>query len=274
MARKQARRKRRVKKKAVSRPPLPRIPFAAIGTLALAVAALVAVFEVSGYLLDRPVRYLDLEAPLQRVTDMQIQAAIEPEMQTGFLSADLHAIRRRLESLEWVDVAIVRRRWPDRLQILVSEQVPAARWQGTGLLNTKGELFVKDARHIPAELPRLAGPPGSASLVASRYLAMRGPLIERGLGLKSVDLDARGSWSLVLTNGVEVRLGRRDVERRALRFVEIATDLVAQREEDIAFVDMRYANGFSIGWKNDDYRERPIEDPELRPVLAAERSVQ
>ena len=62
-------------------------------------------------------------------------------------------------------------------------------------------------------------------------------------------LDARGAWEFDLANGVTVRLGRRQVDERFERFVATALKLVTQRGEDIAYVDMRYTNGFAIGWR-------------------------
>ena len=55
------------------------------------------------------------------------------------------------------------------------EQTAAARWGESGLLNTRGELFVRAAAHVPAELPRLSGPEGTESQVAQRYMSRAGP---------------------------------------------------------------------------------------------------
>lgn len=270
MARRQAKRKR-TSKKAAPRKAQIQFPWARMAMGAIALAFVVTVFQISTMMLDRPITAVDIEAPMKRVTSMQIQAAISEEVRSGFISADLKQIRRELEALDWVDVAVVRRRWPDRLQILVAEQIPAARWQDDGLLNTRGELFVTGARHIPAELPRLSGPEGSSDEVARRYLAMRGPLIEAGMQLKSVRMTPRGAWELILSNGVQVRLGRRDIEQRSHRFLSTVTRLVTHREGDIDFVDMRYSNGFSIGWKSGVLPNKNESDPQSRPVLAAER---
>lgn len=273
MARKQARKKREPR---VATPAMPKlnVPWRPMLGIGLAFAFFVAVFQVSAQLLDRPIRAVDIEAPMQRVSSLQIQASLEPYTDTGFITADLDRMREALETMDWVDAAVIRRRWPDRLQVLVVEQVPAARWQQTGLLNTRGELFVSGARHIPAELPRLSGPDGTVAEVAKRYLAMNGPLIEAGLKLASVTLDERDSWELQLTNGVVIRMGRRDVDVRAQRFIAVASTLVARQPGAIDFVDMRYSNGFSVGWKNPEDRQQLADDPTSRPVLAAERGEQ
>jgi len=53
-----------------------------------------------------------------------------------------------------------------------------------------------------------------------------------------------------LDNGVTVRLGRQQLDERFNTFVATAARIVAQRATDIAYVDMRYANGFAIGWRS------------------------
>ena len=47
-----------------------------------------------------------------------------------------------------------------------------------------------------------------------------------------------------------VRLGRRDVDARLDRFIRTASQVISHRVSDVSYVDMRYANGFAIGWRN------------------------
>lgn len=199
--------------------------------------------------LDRPFRVVTVEAGFQRVSTMQIEAAVQDSLSGGFVTVDLEVIRSALMALPWVDHAQVQRIWPNRIHVKVTEQIAAARWGATGLLNTRGELFIRDARHIPAELPRLRGPDGSETKVARRYLRLRGRLAEAGFSLKSVELDARGAWQLRLSNGPEVRLGRMAVDERIDRFIQVVSHVVHDQIEDIEYVDMRYSNGFALGWR-------------------------
>ena len=85
--------------------------------------------------------------------------------------------------------------------------------------------------------------------MAQRYLAIQGRLVEGGLRITALSLDARGAWEIDLDNGVRVRLGRRQVDERFERFVAAALPLVAQRGGDIDYVDMRYTTGFAVGWR-------------------------
>ncbi|MDH3614150.1 MAG: cell division protein FtsQ/DivIB [Gammaproteobacteria bacterium] len=266
MTRKQARRR---KQKKAARFTTPKIRVAHIVTPVIAVAAVIATYLASASMLDRPIRSIEIHGPFQRVTALQIEEAISDELEDGFVSADLGGIQRHIVELPWIDQAMVARRWPSRLRIDVTEQVPAAIWGKRGLLNVRGELFVRNARHVPAELPRLSGPENRSADVAKRYLEVRDRLIPVGLDLRRVHLDPRGAWDMTLQNGVEVRLGRREVDTRTELFLDIVADIITGRAAEIEYVDMRYSNGFTIGWNNGS--RTPVEDPqkEIDEMLAS-----
>ena len=257
MARKQARRR---KHKKVRKIRMPSIPVARILTPVAAFLIVVATYHVSGKLLDRPIESIAVNGPFQRVTALQIEEAISDELDAGFFGADVGRMQQKVQSLAWIDGATVARRWPDRIAIAVSEQVPAAIWGESGLLNVRGELFVTDVRHIPAELPRLSGPDDRSDDVARRYLAVRDQLIPLGLDVRRVHLDARGAWDMTLTNGVDIRLGRREVDERTGLFLDVVANIITGRAADIEYVDMRYSNGFTIGWN--DGAEPPLSEPQ------------
>ena len=247
MKRKQANRR---KQQPTRRFTMPRVPVARFAALFAAIGAIIVTYQFSANMLDRPIRSVEINGPFQRVTALQIEAAINHELDLGFLSADLQDMQRDIVALPWIDHANVARRWPSKIVVTVTEQVPAACWGDSGLLNTRGELFVVDASHVPAELPRLSGPESKAPAVARRYLQIRDQLIPLGLDVRRLHVDQRGSWDMTLQNGVEIRLGRQEVSERTRLFLDVVANIVSSKESEIDFVDMRYSNGFTIGWKD------------------------
>jgi cell division protein FtsQ len=199
--------------------------------------------------LDQPVRNLVVEGTFQRVTAIQVEAAIAGGLGAGFLTTNLNALRERVEALDWVDRANVGRRWPDTLIVRVTEHQAAARWGETGLLNVRGELFTASSPHAFPELPSLAGPLGTERDVARRYLAVRGKLAEADLKLERLSMDERGAWRLVLGGGQEIRLGRRDIDERLHRFFAVVAPTLAPVLPRVDYVDLRYTNGFAVGWR-------------------------
>ena len=230
---------------------LPAINWRRWGLTALSLATMLGALAALAVFLDQPIQRILISGRFQRVSPGDVERAVKDNVKSdGLVSVNLDAVRSAVAALPWVDTASVQRAWPRALSVTVVEQVAAARWGENGLLNTRGELFASSATHIPPELARLSGPPGTQALVAARYLAAQGRLVEAGLHLTALRLDERGAWELDLADGITVRLGSRQVDERFERFMVTAIKLIAQRADDIAYVDMRYSNGFAIGWKS------------------------
>lgn len=228
---------------------LPAIPWVAISSGAFLFLIIGAAVAGGRWLLNRPIERVVLNGEFQRVSADHLGAVLRQSIGKGFLGADLDAIQKEIAAQPWVATAQVRREWPDTLAVTVTEEVPAARWGDDGLLNAHGRLFVRHVSHIPPELPRLSGPDGTEAEVAGRYVAIQEQLVERGLRIAALGLDERGAWRLVLSNGITVRLGSQDVDSRLARFYAALDEVVAPVAAEVQFVDMRYTNGFSIGWK-------------------------
>jgi cell division protein FtsQ len=224
------------------------------------------------WLLDQPIQRVIVTGRLQRVSALDVEQVVRARLNgAGLVSVNLEHISNGLRTLPWVDSAAVQRSWPRGLKIEIVEHAAVARWNDTGLVNSRGQLFMSDAHFVPPELPQLAGPAGSEAEVTGRYLAVQGRLTEVGLRLVALTLDARGALSLTLDNGVQVRLGRQQIESRFERFMLVAAKLVSQRAADIAYVDMRYGNGFAVGWKGNSGQlaQQPAQQPRAPAAQSA-----
>jgi cell division protein FtsQ len=261
-------RARRNRRKAARRelpklPPLPRfrVNWHAVLGPPLVLASAMLLVTLGRELLDIPVRKLVIEGSFQRVTELEIQAAVAPALSRGFVALDLDEIKARVAAIDWVDGVRLRRVWPDELRISYTEHRAAASWGGSGLLNTRGELFAENLRHDYRELPKLTGPEGSHERVALLYLALKDQLADANLRLESIEMDARGAFEIALAGGTQVRFGRDDVAGRIDRFLGVALPELQSELRRVAYVDMRYPNGFAVGW-----HEAPAPRSELARV--------
>jgi cell division protein FtsQ len=229
----------------------PRIPWVALGRGLATGTAVVATLCVVFWALNQPIRTVQVTGRFQHVSPGEIEQIVAREVRgEGLLTVRLARVSRALQALPWVDTASVERDWPHGLAVRVVEQVAVARWGGDGLVNSRGILFATGVSGIPAGLARLSGPEGSEAEVTGRYLAMRRRLAQAGLTLTALRLDPRGAWQLDLAGGITVRLGRAQVDERFDKFMSAAVGIVERRARDISYVDMRYTNGFAIGWKS------------------------
>jgi len=253
-----ARRTNRRKTKQKKQFTLPQVNWAAMANIAAVTIVLAGVYQGTVWLMDQPIEAVRVQGTFQRVPSVRVEAAMADYLDEGFLSLDLSEVQARLADIPWVAKASIRRQWPGVLEVTVVEEQAAARWGKSGLLNTRGELFVEGATHLPVELPRLSGPEGSEQDVAQRYFELQKKLEQRGLSVVALSLDARGSWQLILSNTIEVRLGSNDIDQRVARLFLALDQVLAADSSRVAYIDMRYTNGFAVGWKPASARKASV----------------
>lgn len=204
-------------------------------------------------------RTIRIEGELTHVSRAEVVKALDGRLAGTFFNMDLDAVRVLFETIPWVRRAQVRRMWPDRLEVRLEEHVPAARWGQVGenrMVNSHGEVFTAPYRadgRLPAVLPQLAGPAGTASEVLRRYVAFAEALAPLEQRLESVMLSPRYSWQLKLSNGLAVQLGRDfhdkggdGVDVRFARFISAYPRTLAPLGRRLSYVDLRYSNGFAL----------------------------
>ena len=212
------------------------------------------------WLMDRPIRTVHVEGNFERVSSPQVEAAMRAYLDQGFLAVDIKKLQHEIAKLPWVKSASVRRSWPASLQVAVQEEQVAARWGESGLVNTSGELFVQSATHVPAELPRLDGPDGTTQQVAEQFFSLQSRLAQLGLSAVALSQDARGAWSMEMSNGMRVRFGAVGLQVRIDRFFAALDRVLMSFATQVDYVDMRYTNGFAIGWKDQRRGETKLAD--------------
>jgi len=194
-----------------------------------------------------PLRNILISGEMQRVTQAELRAAVSPFEGEGFFGLDLEALRGTLRDLPWVRDAEVSRQWPDAVNIRVYEQQPLATWGAQDLINQAGERFSVPAQ--PDGLPRLSGPEGYEAQTVDHLRGWGGELQAVGLSLSELTLDERLVWHLTLANGLQVTLGREELEQRMARLVQAYPRLLAHSLQKIERVDLRYPNGLAIAWR-------------------------
>jgi len=239
--------------------------------LALALVALPVVAVVNGWIgADRwPLTKLRVHGEFERVDPQQLRAAVLPYAGQGFFAVRLQAAQDAVEKLPWVERAEVRKRWPDVIEVEVTEHKPFARWGADRLLSQQGRLFPIPKGLAVDGLPQLAGPDTQVQEVVALYNESRELFAPLGLRVESLGMDRRGSWSLALDSGTRVVIGRADARPRLQRFVRMLPQLLARDPHALQRADLRYTNGFALFWADAEIGIRDsgvVEEPAVPPV--------
>ena len=200
-----------------------------------------------------PVRVIDVDGELEHLKPKRLQKVVVENLHGGILTQDLFALKKALETLPWVRTVSLSRRWPDRLELGVIEQVAFARWGDDALVCADGVIFRPKVGDFPPGLPRLSGRDVDSLQVVERFLSWGSRLADLGLRIEELTQDARGAWSLRLSTGIVLALGKSQADERLHRFVRAYPTLAAVGLPSL--VDMRYSNGLAIRWADSPEKE-------------------
>ena len=220
-------------------------------TLLFAVALILAARVVYLFLADPqrfPIQTVKIVANYQHITRKQLELVLSNYLDASFFSLPVRQLQAELLTLDWSDRVYIERTWPATLKITVVEKSPVAIWND-GLMTGEGELFNVGKEQTENTLPRLSGPDYQQMDVLQIYQKLSKLLATYGLHAASLQLRDNQAWELSLTNGVQLRLGKRDLDKRLLRFCRAYPVVFAEKQEQLKSVDLRYARGMAVQWK-------------------------
>lgn len=206
---------------------------------------------------DEAVARLNVEGPLVHVSAGDVTEALRPLMLTPFVELDLDTVRGEVERLPWVARARIERQWPQTLRIRVWERQAFARWGERALLDSDARVFTPKADEILDSLPQLQAPAGHEREVMDAYSRLHEALADTAFAVSALTLDARGEWRALTPAGLELRLGRELPEARTRLIRGAMTDALRDRVSQLQYVDLRYTNGFAVGWKPKEPQATP-----------------
>ncbi|VEB23439.1 Cell division protein FtsQ [uncultured Avibacterium sp.] len=198
---------------------------------------------------DRPISAFNLVGTPAFTTDEDVRdMLIKMGDLKGFFGQDVSLVREQIQKMPWVKQAVVRKIWPDRLNILVSEYTPVAVWNDNEFLSSDGVVFKLPVDKLQDKnLPHLAGPDYQSLVVLDAWKKIYQDLKTKGLTLKSVAIDDREAWQLELDNGVLLKLGRGEWKSKLDRFATIYPQIEVPENKKLSYVDLRYKVGAAVG---------------------------
>jgi len=206
-----------------------------------------------------PIENVEIEGAYENISLNDLRSKVVSVLEGGYFTVDLAVVKNALLELPWVEDASVRRKWPAGLYIKVIEKQAVAYWGDVAMLSNRGEVFTPMTIDKNKVLPKLRGPEGLHKKVWKFLVAANDNFNKAGLKINQLALDERRAWTLVIVNEevtqeIVVKLGREDTVNRLDRFVRVFSGNAPLNLNNIAVIDMRYPNGFSLRKKNKDVK--------------------
>ena len=185
-----------------------------------------------------------------------IRNQIFSNLQGNFYNIDLIKTKQAFESITWVNQAIVKRVYPDQIEVKLSEFKPKAIWgmrEDLKLVDDLGIIFEANADDEEYEqMPQFIGSEGQGKVMLDMYKSLVIAFAPLKYKLKVLELNARGSWIATLEGGAHIELGRgntSEVIGRAQKFAAGADQLLSKlnkKANDIEYVDLRHTDGYAM----------------------------
>lgn len=193
------------------------------------------------------------QAQLRHINPLTVRSAALARIKGNFFTANLNTVRQAFESVPWVRKATVGREWPNQLTVTLEEHTPLGTWGEDGrLLSAKGDVFIANLAEAEEDVELLAfnGPAGSEKEVVARWQDLNAWFAPMNVTTEALYLSGRYAWTVKLSNGVTVELGREKnsttLKERVDRLVGIYPQLLSRLQDRIENIDMRYPNGLAL----------------------------
>lgn len=203
--------------------------------------------DVRGSLLDWPrlagMTVQDISVDGRSLVSKEaVLAALNIRRGDPLLQFDAQAARARLESIEWVEAAIVERRLPDGIYVKLKERNAVALWQRGKdfiLIDQQGRQVRNVDPNYYGHLPLIAGAGAPEQITALSLLLLEVPVI--GKRVRAAVWVGQRRWNLTLDNMIEVQLPEEDAASALKKLAEL--DLKQQLlSRDLKSIDLRLAD--------------------------------
>ncbi|MGH8556811.1 MAG: cell division protein FtsQ/DivIB [Methylococcales bacterium] len=196
-----------------------------------------------------PVRFVRVLGVFRYLDKIDLERVVQPLLEAGYLELDMDLIRSRTGSIPWVKSVQIQRVWPDTLIIRGEEHIAFARFGENRLLSTEGVVFSPRDIRLFSDLPMIEGSVARSVRLLAAFKEMRIHAMNSGMTLEKLRVSARESWSVQVSGGLSIELGRVAPIKTFRRFIATLSLLGEQQIRSMVRVDLRYRNGYAVEWK-------------------------
>ena len=167
----------------------------------------------------------------------------------SFFNVDINYLQSKIENIDWISSANIRRSYPNEIIIFVTEHIPVAIWNNKDYLNQYGEIFTANKKNN--KFPILISNNNKNKIIFEYLSLFSNDLIRHNINekvMKIIEDDIR-SISVILSSGFTIKLGSKNVKEKIDIFFKVYQTLNSSDLSKMRYIDMRYSNGFSVGWK-------------------------
>ncbi len=176
---------------------------------------------------------------LSEADSTEISDRIDVTQTSSLLMVDAEKARARIAEIPWISDVSVKKLYPNRIVVNLSERLPFALWQDDGkvkVVDKTGAVMSDVLETRNAGLPLVVGQGANTRVEEAVALIQSAPTIRAKF--RAAVLVAERRWNLITTDGIEVLLPEENPQA-ALARVATLQETKKLLDRDLVVVDMR-----------------------------------
>lgn len=174
-----------------------------------------------------------------RISEADVRARLGVQPGDYLFDMNIETAQSRVQSLSWVDTAVIRRLWPNRVVVHINERRPYALWQNNEVIHVvdNAGIVIEDAQ-IPnfSSLPLVIGP-GAAEHASGIWQEIN-KYDDLAANVSAIVYVGQRRWDLVLEGDTRVLLPSDQPEEALARLAKYDSEH-GLFKLDIERIDMR-----------------------------------
>lgn len=199
-----------------------------------------------------PISVVKIEGNCHHLSQETVEQAISADFPASFWTIDVRGLKAKLQTIAWVQSVNIEKIWPETLKIQINEKQIFARWKHNGFISDQGKIFYPETSSTISQqedlqkLPLLQGLDTQTHTLMKMYNVMSTMLKTKELSLRKLSVSAGGAWTLLLSNGTLLLLGKQAPLKRLTRFLRVYDRIFINQQ--VKRIDLRYPHGMAVSW--------------------------
>ena len=198
-----------------------------------------------------PIKNVSIESKIINVSKHSVFEKSKNYLDSkSFFNFRINILKKEIEKVPWVKSADIRRVYPGKIKIYIEEHAPIAIWNNKSYMNDVGDIFL--IQDIKKNLPVIISNQSGNKIMFLYFTLLLKYISDYNfdMEIKKIEENDIRSLSAHFSSGIIVKFGSKDIRNKIHAFIKIYNTLNSSDLEKIGYIDMRYSNGFSIGWKS------------------------
>ena len=179
---------------------------------------------------------------------LQLQQLLGEKADTNLLKADLQSYLAKLETVDWVGQADVRRDWQQGIVVNVVPRQAVAKFGSERLVDANGMVFKPaDSNDLNnTSLMQLQGDSQNAIVMMQQIKQVSDWFMPLGIKIEEVIVTPRMAWLFRVDNGLRVLVDNDNTSEKLYRLSIMLQNQLKPQLKTLQTVDLRYKNGMAI----------------------------